>query len=113
MVFIFMNFGGGGRWWVGPLITMLPLLLSSGLLAAPLQLLSLLVRPACPPGRLPTCLHNCTLHNCTTACFRCNTAFHFVASPSAMLSLLCGRHSIARRWLSTRLPLRFRLLAAL
>ncbi len=42
---IFLNFGGpGGRgWWIGPLISLLPFLLSSGLLTAPLQLLQLLV----------------------------------------------------------------------
>lgn len=31
---IFLNFGGGfggGRWYIGPLITLLPLLLTSGL----------------------------------------------------------------------------------
>lgn len=41
---IFLNFGGpGGRgWWIGPLISLLPFLLSSGLLTAPLQLLQLL-----------------------------------------------------------------------
>ena len=43
---IFLNWGGGGggRWYIGPLITLLPLILSSGLLALPFQLLSLLVR---------------------------------------------------------------------
>ncbi|KAL4429019.1 hypothetical protein ABPG77_006058 [Micractinium sp. CCAP 211/92] len=42
---IFLNFGGpGGRgWWIGPLISLLPFLLSSGLLTAPLQLLQLLL----------------------------------------------------------------------
>lgn len=45
---IFMhNFGGGragrGRWWVGPLITALPFLLSSGILALPFHFLSMLV----------------------------------------------------------------------
>ena len=57
MLIFFGNFGGARHWWIGPLIALLPLLLNSGLLGAPLHLLSLLVRAAArrrrPPGALP------------------------------------------------------------
>jgi hypothetical protein len=46
MLIFFGNFAGVRQWWIGPLITLLPLLLNSGLLGAPLHLLSWLVRAA-------------------------------------------------------------------
>jgi hypothetical protein len=46
MLIFFGNFAGARQWWIGPLITLLPLLLNSGLLGAPLHLLSWLVRAA-------------------------------------------------------------------
>ena len=42
---------GGRHWWLGPFLTLLPLLLNSGLLGAPFHFLSLVVGAAAAGAR--------------------------------------------------------------